>query len=89
MLNTGFWLIGIGIIWYIVSAVIYNHFFRKYNPDIYQASKHSKQASKHSKKVTVFVTSGQTPVWVVLFGIPPIPLLLIGIVITIVALIIY
>lgn len=88
MLHIGLLLIGIGIVWYIVHTVIYNYFIRKHHPDIYDDDLRSRHTSKQSKKVTVVVTSGQTPVWIVLFGIPPIPLFLLGIVITIVGLII-
>jgi len=88
MLYTGLSLIGIGVIWYIVHAIIYNYFLRKHNPGIFDNSLQPRHSGKRSKKATVVVTSGKTPAWVMLFGMPPIPLFLFGIVITIVALII-
>ena len=88
MLDIGLWLIGIGIIWYIAHAVIYNLSLRKHNPEIFDDSLPPRHPSKRSKKVAVVVTSGQTPAWIMLFGIPPIPLFLLGVVITIVTLII-
>lgn len=88
MLYIGLLLISIGVIWYIVHAVIYNRFLRKHHPEIFDDGLRSRHSSKQSKKITVVVTSGQTPAWIMLFGIPPIPLFLLGIVITIVALII-
>jgi len=88
MLRIGLFFISIGIIWYIIHTVIYNYFLRKHHADIYDDGLRSRHASKQSNKVTVIVTSGQTPVWIVLFGIPPIPLFLLGIVITILGLII-
>lgn len=89
ILHIGLLFIGISIIWYIAHAMIYNHFLRKHNPDLFDESLRSRQHSDNrNKKVTIFITSGKTPVWVMLFGIFPIPILLLGILITIVALII-
>jgi hypothetical protein len=88
MLDIGLLLIGIGVIWYIAHAAIYNRFLRKHNPEIFDDSLRPRHSGKRSKKVTVVVTSGQTPAWIMLFGIPPIPIFLLGVVITIVTLII-
>jgi len=88
MLRIGFLLVGIGIVWYIVHAVIYNYFLRKHDPDFLNDSFQPPRSSKKNKKVTVVVSSGRTPAWIILFGMPSIPLFLLGIVITVVALII-
>jgi hypothetical protein len=88
MLYIGLSLIGIGILWYIVHAVIYNRSLRKTHPEIFGDGLRPRHSGRRSKQVTVVVTSGRTPAWIMLFGLPPIPLFLLGIVITSVALII-
>jgi len=88
MLYIGLLLIGIGVVWYIIHAVIYNRFLGKHHPEIFDDGLQPRHSGKRSKKVAVVVVSRQTPAWIALFGIPPIPLFLLGIVITIVALII-
>lgn len=88
MLDVGLFLIGIGIIWYIFHTVIYNRFLGKHNPEIFDDNLHPRRSGKRNKKVTVVVTGKQTPAWIMILGIPPIPIFLIGILITIVTLII-
>jgi hypothetical protein len=88
MFRIGILFTSIGIILYIVHAIIYNRFLRKNHPEIFDDSLRPRHSRKRSKKVSVVVVSGQTPAWVMLLGIPAIPLFLLGIVITIVALII-
>ena len=79
---------GIGIIWYIVHTVIYNRALRKHNPEIFDESRRQRYTGKRNKKVPVVVTKGQTPAWIMSFGLPLIPLFLVGVVITFVALIV-
>ena len=88
MLYIGLFLIGIGIIWYIVHAVIYNRFLGKHHPEIFDDNLQPRRSGKRNKTLTVVVTDNQTPAWIMILGIPPIPIFLIGIVITIVTLII-
>jgi hypothetical protein len=88
MLNIGFLLIGIGVIWYIVHAVIYNRFLGKHHPEIFDDNLQSQRSGKRNKKAIVVVTGRQTPAWIMLFGTPPIPIFFLGIVITVVTLII-
>ncbi len=88
MLYTGFFITGIGIIFYVVHAVMHNRFLRKHHPEIFDDSLRQQHYGKRSKKVTVVVMDRHTPVLIMIFGIPSIPLFLLGIVITIVALII-
>lgn len=81
----GFALIAIGIIWYIAHAIIYNHYFAKNVPDVlYPKSKKANPKNKKRGQVTVIVTEGVTPGWVALLGVPPIPIFLLGVLITIV-----
>ena len=88
MLSIGIALIAISIVWYLVHAEIYNRYLRKNRPEIFDESIRQHHSSKQDSKVTVVVTNGQTPAWIMLFGLPPLPLFLVGIVLTILALII-
>jgi hypothetical protein len=88
MLKIGLALIVISIIWYLVHMEIYNRHLRKYRPEIFDESLIKRNSHKQGSKVTLVVTNGQTPAWIMIFGLPPLPLFLIGIVVTIVALII-
>ena len=88
MLDIGLFLIGISIIWYIVHAVIYNRFLGKHHPEIFDDNLQPRRSGKRKKTLTVVVTDNQTPAWIMILGIPSIPIFLIGIVITIVTLII-
>ncbi len=84
----GLILIAVGVVWYIVHAVIYNYYFQKNDPGLFDNTGQARDGKKGGKKVTVVVTSGTTPAWVMALGMPPVPLFLIGIVITVIAFVI-
>ncbi len=84
----GLILIAISVVWYIVHMVIYNHYLQKNSPGIFDDVAQTGDGKKREKKVTVVMTSGTTPAWVMLLGMPPIPLFLIGIAITVIAFVI-
>lgn len=88
MLYIGLALIVIGIVWYLVDMEIYNRYLRKHRPEVFDESPRKRTPHKKGREVTVIVTNGQTPAWIMFFGLPPLPLFLIGIVLTIVALIV-
>jgi hypothetical protein len=88
MLYLGITLIIIGIVWYLAHMEIYSWYLRKNRPEIFDESLRKRTPHKQSGKVTIIVTNGQTPGWITLFGLPPLPLFLIGIFLTIVALIV-
>ncbi len=86
MVYFGLALIVIGIVWYIVHTIIYNHYLAKNAPELLQPrSNKSRSKGKKQEPVTVIVTEGQTPGWLGLLGIPPIPIFLLGLLITIVS----
>jgi hypothetical protein len=84
----GLALIIISIVWYLVHMEIYNRYLRKYRPEILDGSLGKRIPHKQGGKVTVIITTGKTPAWITLFGLPPLPLFLIGILLTIVGLIV-
>jgi hypothetical protein len=88
MLYIGIALIIISIVWYLVHMEIYNQYLKKHRPEILDGSLRKRTPHKQGSKVTVIVTTGQTPAWIMLFGLPPLPLFLIGILLTAVALIV-
>ncbi len=84
----GIIVIIIGILWYITYMVIYNYYLRKNAPDLLQSpSANSCSKGRKDRNVRVVITEGLTPGWVALVGIPPIPIFLLGLLITIVALV--
>lgn len=87
ILYTGISLIGIGISLYIAHAIIYNYFLRKNSPEIFNDIPQSGRSKKQKKKMTIAVINSQTPSWVVLLGLPSIPLFLVGVLMSVVALI--
>lgn len=80
-------LIGLGIVWYIVYAIIYNLYLPKDLPDKIQESRNRDSSTKKKgrRKITVVLTQNPTPAWVALLGIPPVPLFLLGLVILIIS----
>ena len=87
MLYIGLLAIGIGISLYIAHAIIYNYFLRKNSPEVFHDIPQSGRSKQRNKKATIVVVNSQTPGWVILLGLPSMPLLLLGILITVVALI--
>ena len=81
-MKIGLLVIAISVVWYIVHAGIYNYYLQKNNPGLFDEIP-SKSSSQKRDEVNFVVTSGKTPGWVALMGMPPIPLFLIGILITI------
>jgi hypothetical protein len=88
MLYIGITLITISIVWYLVHMEIYSQYLRKHRPEILDDSLRKRNPHKQGGKVTVIITTGQTPAWIMLFGLPPLPLFLIGTLLTVVALIV-
>jgi len=88
MLYIGIALIVISIVWYLVHMEIYNRYLRKHRPEILDGSLTKRTPRKQAGKVPVIISIGQTPAWIMLFGLPPLPLFLIGILLTVVALIV-
>jgi uncharacterized membrane protein len=86
-MKIGLLVIAISVVWYIVHAVIYNYYLQKNNPGLFDEIP-SKSSSQKRDEVNFVVTSGKTPSWVALMGMPPIPLFLIGILITVIGFII-
>jgi hypothetical protein len=87
-MKIGLIIIVVSIIWYIVHGIIYNHYLQKTNPEIFNEAERQRVGKQKIKEVRVVMTSGETPAWVMLLGMPPIPLFLLGILITIIGLII-
>ncbi len=86
----GIALIVTGIVWYVIHTIIYNHYLAKNAPELLEP-KPAKSRSKSKRKkqrVTVVVTEGVTPTWVAIASVPPLPLFLLGLLITIVSIII-
>ncbi|MCP4542887.1 MAG: hypothetical protein GY832_37680 [Chloroflexi bacterium] len=87
-MKLGLVLIAASIIWYIIHVVIYNHYLRKNNPGLFGNVPKKGSGKKRVKGIEIVNTSGQTPAWVMLLGLPPMPLFLLGVAITIVAFIV-
>jgi len=81
-------IIVVSVIWYIVHTIIYNHYLRKQNPELFEEAERQRGGKRKSKEIQVVMTSGQTPAWVMLLGVPPIPLFFLGVLVTIIAFII-
>jgi hypothetical protein len=80
----GLIVIAVSVVWYIAHVVVYNYFLQKNNPGIFEEEPKKRGGIEGQKEVTVVMTSGQTPAWVMLLGIPPLPLFLFGVVVTII-----
>ena len=87
-MKIGLTIIVISIIWYVIHAAIYNHYLQKNNPGLFEKAERQHNSKRKRNEVQVVVTSGQTPAWVMLLGIPPIPLFFLGVLATIVGFII-
>jgi len=83
-MKLGLIIIAVSVVWYIVHTVIYNYFLRKNNLGLFDDETKKHGGKKGQKEVTVVMTSGQTTAWVMLLGMPPIPLFLIGVLVTII-----
>lgn len=81
-------IIVVSVIWYVVHTIIYNHYLRKQNPELFEEAEKQRIGKRKSKEVQVVITSGQTPAWVMLLGVPPIPLFFLGVLTTIIGFII-
>ena len=84
----GLIIIVVSIVWYVIHAAIYNHYLQKNNPGLFEDVTRQHSGKRKRGEVQVVVTSGKTPVWVMLLGMPPIPLFFLGILITIIGFII-
>jgi len=87
-MKIGLIIIIVSIVWYIIHMIIYNHYLRRQNPELFEEAEKQRINKQKSQKVQVVITSGQTPAWVMLLGIPPIPLFFLGVLITIIGFII-
>jgi hypothetical protein len=94
MLYIGLAISGLGVVLYILSAVLLNHYLRKNRPDVLEHSKPKKgssskgQKGNKKKEIKIIVTENATPGWVALLGVPAMPLFLIGIAVIILSLVI-
>lgn len=87
-MKIGLIIIIVSIVWYIIHTIIYNHYLRKQNPGLFEEAEKQRISKQKSQEVQVVITSGQTPAWVMLLGMPPIPLFFLGVLITIIGFII-
>jgi len=87
-MKLGIILIAVSIVWYIAHAMLYNYFLQKNNPELFDEKPQQRGSKKGKKEVTVVMTSGKTPAWVMLIGVPPMPLFVVGVVITVIAFIV-
>jgi hypothetical protein len=71
----GILLVAIGIACYIIHAVLLNHYLRKHAPEVLARDPGVPSQRQHR----VFLVRGATPLWVMLLGLPAIPLFLLGI----------
>lgn len=94
MLYVGLAISGIGLILYITHTVLYNHYLRKNRPDILEqfrskpGNSHTRQKGNRDREVRVVVTESGTPGWVILLGLPAMPIFFVGIAVIILSLII-
>ena len=75
-------LVLIGVICYVVHAVLFNHYLRKNAPELLEYKSTSR---RKSRILIVDSEAGITPQWIALIGIPAFPLFLLGMLIVIVA----
>lgn len=75
----GIALIIIGVIWYVFHTLIYNYYLRKNAPEILQPERPQSRTKEKRKQVTIAIMAGTIPAWVAVLGIPPIPLVLLGV----------
>jgi len=87
-MKLGIIIIVFSIVWYIAHTIIYNYFLQKHNPGIFDNVPEQKRKKGKKQEVHVVITSGQTPAWVMLMGMLPIPLFILGVLITIIGFII-
>jgi hypothetical protein len=87
-MKIGLIIVVISIIWYVIHAAIYNHYLQKNNPGLFDEAERQRNSRQKRNDVQVVVTSGQTPAWVMILGLPPIPLFVLGVLITVIGFII-
>ncbi len=93
MLYVGLVITGLGVILYIASTVLLNYCLKN-RPDVLEqfdsksGDSRKKQNGNKDKEVRIVLTENATPGWVVLLGIPAIPVFLVGITVVILSLII-
>lgn len=94
MIYVGLAISGIGLVLYVTHTILYNHHLRKNDPDIVglldskSANRPKKKKKSGKKEVRVIAIESSTPGWVMLLGLPSIPMFFIGIVIIAISLII-
>ena len=87
-MKIGLIIIVISIIWYVIHAALYNHYLKKNDPGLFDKVEKQRNSRQKRKEVQVVATSGQTPAWVMILGLPPIPLFILGALITVIGFII-
>ena len=75
-MHWGILLVAIGIACYIVHAILLNYFLRKNAPEV--LARNPGMPSQRQSRVSL--VRGVTPRWVMLLGLPALPLGLLGIV---------
>jgi hypothetical protein len=76
----GLFLAVLGVACYIVHAMLLNYFLRKNAPEVLARD----PGMPSQRQPRVFLGRGATPRWVMLRGLPALPLLLLGIVLIVI-----
>ena len=88
MLKVGLIISGIGVVLYIVSAILMNYYLRKNRPDILNQGDSKRSNPRKKREARIIVTQNATPCGVSFLGFLAMPAFLIGIGIIILSLII-
>ena len=78
MLKVGLIISGIGVVLYIVSAILMNYYLRRNRPDILKAGPKSSNPRK-KREARIIVTQNASPGGVSFLGFLAMPIFLIGI----------
>jgi hypothetical protein len=87
-MKIGIIIIIVSMIWYLAHAIIYNYFLQKYNPEIFDKEPERKRDKGKNHDVQIIIKTEETPAWVMLLGMPPIPLFVLGVLIVIISFIV-
>jgi hypothetical protein len=88
MLYIGLVISGVGVILYIVSAVLINYYLRKNRPDILNQADSKSANSRKGRKAKIIITQNANPGWVSFLSFLSMPMVIIGIGVIILSLII-
>jgi hypothetical protein len=81
-MKVGLIIIVVSVIWYFVHIELNYRYTRKNNPDSIETK--NKQRGHRPEGVEVEVVMREIPAWLMLLGLPPIPLFFIGLIITVI-----